>query len=112
MKAEETEKIKILKENFAFVTSHFSNEWYNLIFKTFKQFYATDKKLLKKRQFAQCTLQNRVLIRLLINSKKFKEKDIKKKWRPFWGGIHQYLIINTGDKQFIVDPFYKKLEEK
>jgi hypothetical protein len=111
MKIKETEKIKILKEKFAFVINHFSNERYNLIFRFFKQFYASNKGLLKEKQFAQCTLQNRVLVNLLIQSGRFKKRDIIKKWTPFWG-IHQHLIISTGNKKFMVDPFYKKLKEK
>ena len=111
MKVREIEKIRVLKEKFAFVVKHFSSEVYNLFFHIFKQVYITDEKLLKKKQFAQCTLQNRILIKLLIDSKKFKKEDIETKWKPFWG-IHQYLLINTGTKKFIVDPFYKKLGEK
>jgi len=110
MRTLETEKIRILKEKFDFVKNHFSNEGYNLIFQILKQVYITDKKLLSKKQFAQCTLQNRVLTRLLIKSGKFKKEDIKKKWWPFFG-VHQFLIISTGKKRFIVDPFYKKLNE-
>ena len=101
-------KEKILREKFNFVINHFSNEKYNLILQIFKQFYATNKQLLIKKQFAQCTLQNRILIKLLFEEG-FKNEDIEKNWRPFWG-IHQFLIIHTGQKRFLVDPFYRKLE--
>jgi len=111
MKTKEISKIKTLKEKFKFVTNHFSNKKKNLVLQFFKQFYITDKKLLSKKQFAQCTLQNKILIKLLIKSGKFKKEDIRKNWWPFWG-VHQYLIIKTGQNSFIADPFFKKLEKK
>jgi len=102
-------KESILREKYNFVINHFSSERYNLVFQIFKQVYASNEMLLRRKQFAQCTLQNRILIKLLLEAG-FKEGNIEKKWRPFWG-IHQYLIINTGKKKFLVDPFFRKLKK-
>jgi hypothetical protein len=99
-------KEKILREKFNFVINQFSNEWYNLGLQFFKQIYVSDEQLMKRKQFAQCTLQNRILIKLLIESGKFKSRDIEKRWWPFWG-IHQYLIVDAGGKKFKVDPFFR-----
>jgi hypothetical protein len=103
-------KEKALRDAYNFVINHFSNERYNLVMQFPKQIYASDEQLMKKKQFAQCTLQNRILIRLLIKSGKFEEEDIEKKWRPFWG-IHQFLIIKAGRNKFLVDPFLRNLEK-
>jgi hypothetical protein len=96
----------ILREKYNFVINHFSNERHNLFLQIFKQIYATNRALLKNKQFAQCTLQNRILAELLIKSRQFKSEDIEKKWKPFWG-IHQFLIIRVDDKKFRVDPFFR-----
>jgi hypothetical protein len=103
-------KEKILRDSYNYVINHFSNERYNLVLQFLKQIYISDKQLMKKKQFAQCILQNRILIKLLIESGQFKEEDIEKKWRPFWG-IHQYLIININGKKFRIDSFFRKFEK-
>lgn len=100
----------VLKDSYDWVINNFSNERYNLVLKLLKQVYVSDERLMKENQFAQCTLQNRILIKLLVESGKFKGGgDIEKRWKPFWG-IHQYLIIDIGKKKFKIDPFFRVFE--
>lgn len=102
------DKEKILRKAYNFVINHFSNERYNLILQFPKQFYASNKQLLKKKQFAQCNLQCRVLKELLIKSG-FSENDIKTN-RKFIGlGFHYYLLVNINGKTWKVDPFFRKM---
>jgi len=99
-------KQKALKKAYSWTINNFSSEKYNWVLRFFKLFYASDESLMAKRQFAQCTLQNRILAKLLIESGQFSEKDIEKKWFPFWG-LHQYLIVDVGGKKIKVDPFFR-----
>jgi hypothetical protein len=103
------DKEKILRKSFDWVINQFSNEKYNLVLLSPKLFLTSDKQLMKRKQFAHCTLQNRILAKLLIESGQFKKKDIRKKWVIFWG-IHQYLIINVDGKKFKADPFFRILK--
>jgi hypothetical protein len=102
-------KEKVLEDAYNWVIDNFSSERYNLVLQFLKQLYVSDKQLMGKKQFAQCTLQNRILIKLLIESGQFRKEDIQKKWRPF-RGIHQYLIVNVDGKKFKIDPFYRIFE--
>jgi len=100
-------KEETLRNAYDWVVGHFSSERYNLFLRVFKQIYVSDEQLMKKKQFAQCTLQNRILIKLLIESGGFKIGDIEKKWKWFWG-IHQYLIVGVGGgRRFKVDAFFR-----
>ena len=112
MNRDEKIKERILRDKYKFVITHFSNERYNLIFRVFKQVYATDTQLLKKRQFAQCNLQSRVLKNLLIKTGKFSEREIQIKRRFFGLGFHYYLLVNTGRAIWKVDPFFRKFEKQ
>lgn len=70
-----------------------------------------DKFLLDKGRFMACHQHNKMTKELLLNTNQFSNEDIETKiaLRPV--SIHQYLIVNTGDKKFKIDPFYKILEE-
>jgi hypothetical protein len=70
------------------------------------------EKILKKKEFFFCHTQNRVLIDLLIATKKFKIKDIKIRKELFKHlYIHQYIEVDLKNKKFKLDPFYKIFQE-
>ncbi len=104
-------KERTLRNAYSFVTNHFSNEKYNLILKFPKQFKKINNKLFEKKQFANCTLQNKILIKLLTETGQFTEKDFKKKRQVKYFG-HQYLISRINNKKFIVDCFLRKFARK
>ena len=104
-KLKSKKKEKTLKEVYNYVTSHFSHEKYNFILQGHKLFYTDVEKLLQKKQFAQCTLQNLALITLLINTGQFKESDFKRRWKIIHGIVlHQYVLVGIGGKVEKVDP--------
>lgn len=77
-----------------------------------KVFMHNIEKIIKRKQFLHCHVQNRVLMTLLINTGQFCEKDFEKKLEiTNFGVIHQYLIIKINNEKFKVDPFMRILEE-
>lgn len=63
-------------------------------------------KLIQKRQFIACHIQNHVTRTLLVNTGQFKESDIKRKWTiTKFITIHQYLIVKTDKAKYYIDPF-------
>ncbi|MBR9705979.1 hypothetical protein GOV14_03020 [Candidatus Pacearchaeota archaeon] len=103
-------KEKTLRNVYSHVINNFSNEKYNFILQSYKLFFTDVEKLLQKKQFAQCTLQNLVLITLLINTGQFKKEDFKRKWRIIHGIIlHQYILVKIKNKVFRVDPLLRKI---
>jgi hypothetical protein len=76
--------------------------------KTFTKIFEIKEKnldlLWHKNGFLHCTNINYILRSLLINSKFFKESDIRIKWTLIWYiSPHQYLQINVGNKWINVD---------
>lgn len=58
------------------------------------------------RDYLHCTNLNGILAFLLIESGHFKEQEILKKWTLlYYLSPHQYLIVNTGNKNINVDIF-------
>lgn len=97
-----------LRKAYYYVINYFSHEKYNFIFQFYKLFYTDVEKLLQKRQFAQCTLQNLILITLLVNTGQFKESDFKRKWKIIHLVVlHQYILVKIKNKTFKVDPLLK-----
>ena len=110
-KIKSEDKEKTLRNAYDFMINHFSNERYNLILQLPKQFYSNNEQLLKKKQFAQCNLQSRVLKEILIKSRKFSEKDVKIK-RKFIGlSFHYYLLVSINGDAWKVDPFFRKFKK-
>lgn len=107
-------KEKTLKNCFDYVTrTYYGKEqrWFvvTLIHKLFIQ---DVEKIIEKRQFLQCHMQNRVLMTLLINTGQFSEKDFERKiTMSIYGIVHQYLIIKTENKKYFADAFWKELRE-
>lgn len=99
-----------LRKTQAYIIKNFSRETYNFILQGHKLFYSDVEKLLQKKQFAQCTLQNLILITLLVNTNQFKESDFKRKWKIInWIVPHQYVIVSMGNKVFEVDPLLGRI---
>lgn len=107
-------KEKTLKKCFDYVTrTYYGKEqrWFvvTLIHKLFIQ---DVEKVLDKKQFLQCHIQDRVLMTLLINTRQFSEKDFERKiTMSIYGIVHQYLIVKVNRKKFKVDPFYRIFEK-
>lgn len=102
-------KEKTLKEIYLWTINNFKGEEerYKLMILP-KLFKYNVEKLMQKKQFAACHVQNLVLLTLLVNTSQFHEKDIERKeTMTFFGTVHQYLIVNTGKSKFKVDPFFK-----
>lgn len=101
-------KIDCLKKAFNFVKKNFKAKRRQVIPKFFLLLTADINKLWKRRhKFLHCTQQNYLLRILLINSKKFKEKDIGvvNMIHHVWD-VHQYLIVNVGKKWIKVDIWF------
>ena len=110
-KLKSTDNEKTLKNVYSYVINNFSIEKYNFILQWYKLFFVDVEKLLKRKQFAQCTLQNLVLITLLINTGQFKESDFKRKWTITHRIVlHQYVLVKIKDKIFRLDPLLRKIE--
>ena len=87
-------KEETLRKTYSYVTDHFSSEKYNFVLQFYKLFNTNVEKLLKKKQFAQCTPQNHTLVTLLINTGQFKESDFKRRWTTtYLVDPHQYLLV-------------------
>ncbi len=110
-KLKSKDKEKTLKKVYSYVINNFSNEKHNFILQGYKLFFVDVEKLLKRKQFAQCTLQNLVLITLLINTGQFKESNFKRKWTITHGIVlHQYVLVKIKNKKFRLDPLLRKIE--
>lgn len=101
-------KQETLKKVYLYLINNFSTEKYNFFLQFYKLFYTDVEKLLRKKQFVQCTIQNLVLITLLINTGQFKENDFERKWTLIKGIIpHQYVFVKFKSKIFIIDSLLK-----
>ena len=96
-----------------YIINNFSREKYNFILQFYKLFYTDVEKLLQKKQFAQCTTQNLILITLLVNTGKFKESDFERKWTTtHLIVLHQYILAKIGHRVFKVDPLLRVISPK
>lgn len=107
-------KEKTLKNVYQYVTKNYTGikEKYKLInyFKLFQ--HNVDQNLKHKKQFLACHLQNWLITNLLINTKQFTKKDIKKRtYITRYLTAHQDLIIKTDKGKFHIDPFYKEFDK-
>ena len=76
-----------------------------------KLFAQNIEKIINKKQFLPCHVQNLVLITLLLNTGQFKKSDFKRKETiTNFLTIHQYVIIKINNKKLKADPFFKILE--
>ena len=77
-----------------------------------KLFLYDVERLLEKKQFLACHIQNLITITLLINTEQFKETNFKRKETitPFLT-LHQYMIITLDGQRFKADPFMKIFEK-
>jgi hypothetical protein len=112
-KLKKKEKEKTLRSIYNYVIKNYDG--YNKKYKLanyLKLFQANVGKNLEKSQFLVCHLQNLIIRDLLLNTGQFTKEDFKQKFcvTKFLTG-HQYLIINTGEEKFYVDPFYRKFEK-
>ena len=77
-----------------------------------KWFYNNPEELLKKSQFLPCCVQNLIVRTLLVNTRQFKNSDIKsiamitKKLTA-----HQYLTVKIDKQKYKVDPYFKILKK-
>lgn len=70
-----------------------------------KAFWHNPNKIIEKdNSIASCHVQNLMIETILLNSKRFSERDIKRKI-TFTLVIHQYLEINVQDKTLQLDPW-------
>jgi len=107
-------KKKTLKNIFDYVIQNFSGqeEKYKVIILPYKIMYYDVEKIIGKKQFLHCTIQNRIIMTLLINTGQFSEKDfIKKLGFSDFGTIHQYLVVKLNGKKFKIDTFYRIFKE-
>ena len=66
------------------------------------------EKLWKKSGFMHCTNINRVLKHLLVESRFFKDSEVKKKWTlVYYISPHQYLQADVNGKKINVDAWGK-----
>jgi hypothetical protein len=63
-------------------------------------------------KFFWCDSQNGMLMALLLASGQFKEKDMVVKYdlTPRLA-IHQYVVVKIDEKEFCVDPFWRKFKK-
>ncbi len=105
-------KEETLKNAYFYVINHFSNEKYLLVLNFWKISYMNVDKLLRKKQFVHCTVQNNVLINILVNTGLFKESDFKRKWTiTNFGAIHQYVVADIKGKKIKIDTFIRIFKE-
>lgn len=100
-----------LSKVFKYITRNYEggDKKYKLIL--YPSHYLQNIKKLLNKKFLACHQQNILLTNLLINSNKFKRKDIiKKESVTLFLTIHQSLIINIDKKKFKVDPFFNILQ--
>jgi hypothetical protein len=70
------------------------------------------EKLLDKKQFLACHIQNQILITLLINTGQFKYSDFKRKETlSYFTTLHQYILVKIDGNEYKVDPFFKVLKK-
>lgn len=106
-------KEKTLINVFDYIKKHYSNELYNLFILANRHFYYDVDKLVDKKMFLGCHVQNLVLRTLLLATGQFSEKDLKKKIiMNEFGFLHQYYIVNAGNSIFKVDPFHKTIKSR
>ena len=59
-----------------------------------------------KKKYHHCTVANYLLTTMLLETKFFKEEDVKKRWTTTLFFIpHQYLQVRTGKSWLNVDPW-------
>lgn len=90
----------------------YSSEKYFLFILIHKRFFQNVDELLDKKQFLPCHVQSLVFRTLLLATRQFSKKDLKKKIViTFFGVVHQYYLVKTENKIFKADLFFHKLEE-
>ncbi len=106
-------KLECLKQAYNFIKKNFKSKRHQTVIKFFRLFVTDVNKLwdyTKKDKFLHCTQQNYMLRVLLIKSNKFKEQDIGVIDGIHTGfGIHQYLIVNVGNKWMDIDVWFSNL---
>ena len=104
-------KTETLRKIFSYVEKKYSSERYKLFFLLDRHFYTKVDKIIDKRMFLPCHVQN-LILRTLLVSAGFSENNIKKKITMIpWGTIHEYSLIKADKRIFKTDPFYNILDE-
>jgi len=106
-------KEKTLTNVFDYIKNLYTEEKYKFLSEIQKHFYSNVDKIVDKKQFLPCNVQNKVLMTLLVSTGQFKKEDFKKKFslgRHFFN-IHAYYLIKVREKLFKADPFCGKLKK-
>ncbi len=112
-KFKSNKKEQTLKRVYNFVNNNYTEERMKFITEFYKLFYINPEKILRRKQFLPCHMQNYLLTTLLINTKQFNKSQIKKyiTVSNLKNIIHQYLIVSTNKKKYKVDVFYKTFKQ-
>lgn len=106
-------KEKTLVSVFDYTRNLYTEEKYKFLSEIQKHFYRNIDKIVHKKQFLPCNVQNTVLITLLISTGQFKKEDFKRKFSlgRYFFNIHMYYLIKVKEKIFKADPFKGMLKE-
>lgn len=94
-------KEECLKKAYAVMTSRYrGHRWATITH--IGNLFITDPKKLWNKKILICTNFNHLMKILLINTKFFKERDVKKMWSTIWiFSPHQYLRVKISNLKYI-----------
>ena len=98
-------KREVLEKVLEFQHKYFYSEMRQVYRQFFLLFEGNFQKLWNKKGFLHCHQQNFVLRVLLLQTKRFKEEDIRLKVTFCYFNIHQYMKLKVDDETIKVDPF-------
>lgn len=113
MKLRGKTKEETLKNVYNYVLRNYEgvDEKYKLAWLPGLFLYDVDK-IVDKRRFLACHIQNLVLRTLLLNTGQFSEDEIARKQTISWFlTTHQYLIVDFGKVRYKIDPFFKVIRK-
>ncbi len=96
---------EFIRAAFDFVTRRYkSADPLTFLLNLHKLFWSNPNKIIDKKGFAYCHIQNLMLKTILLESGRFGKSQIKTKL-AFTVIIHQYLVVRTKNSEIELDPY-------